>query len=64
MKKNVIVAFAGTLVIAAFAFSGISFKSSSLQDLKAQGVHVCKSDPSYWCPSETGNEVLAGYIME
>lgn len=63
MKKNVIVAFAGTLVIAAFAFSGISFKSSSLQDLKAQA-GLCKYNPGEFCPSGSGNEALSDYIWE
>ena len=63
MKKNVIVAL-GTLVIAAFAFSGISFKSSSLQDLKAQAFGICKFQPGEFCPSTSGNEVLTDYIPE
>ena len=64
MKKNAIVAFAGTLVIAAFAFSGISFKSSSLEDLKANAANTCKYNSGSFCPSDDGDDVLTDYIVE
>jgi len=63
MKKNVFVAFLGTLVIAAFAFSGISFKPSSLQELKARGYCVCKYSPGDFCPTPDGG-FFPDYALE
>jgi hypothetical protein len=61
MKKNVIVALFGTLVIAAFAFNGISFKPTSLKELKAQGQFICTPNTSEFCPTPDGSKVLSGY---
>lgn len=55
MKKKIVAAFAGTLVIAAFVFSGMSFKPGSLHELKAKGECECKSDGNPWCTDMNAN---------
>ena len=61
MKKNAIVAFAGTLVIAAVVFSGLSFKPSSLKELKAKAFLGCTPNSSTDCISSATGNIYVGY---
>lgn len=63
MKKKIIVAFAGTLLIAAFVFSGVSYKPTSLHELQAKASCVCKWEPGSYCPNPDGS-VLIDYALE
>jgi len=62
MKKKIVFAFGGTLLLAAFAFNGISIKPASLHELTAKAGTVCKYSPGDICVSEFG--ILYDYIEE
>lgn len=61
MKKNAIVAIAGTLVIAVFTFSGISFKPTSLKELKAKAFIGCYQKDKVDCLSSATGNIYVGY---
>ena len=63
MKKKVVIAFVGTLVIAAFVFNGMSFKPGSLHELKAKGECECRAAQVPYCYDPNGS-FHPGYTLE
>jgi len=62
MKKKLIVAASSTLLIAAVVFSGISFKPTSLKELKAKAqVSGCKTNSTTDCYSSATGNIYSGY---
>ena len=63
MKAKVIGALAGTLLLAAFLFSGVSIKATSLSELsaKADASGGCTPNSSTDCQSSATGNIYIGY---